>query len=67
MKIYQPLRKKDSVLPSLLYSFGVFKSVSDCLSWLLNNDYNPDDYDIIGYNDGDIEKFVIVETDDFIF
>ena len=66
MKIYQPLRKTDSELPSLLNSFGVFETFSECLCWLLNNDYNPDDYNIVEYDESDIEDFVIVETDDFI-
>ena len=53
-------------MPQELYSFEVFESEEDCRNWLINNDYNPEDFAIIEYDEDDIEEPTILDEDETI-
>ena len=64
---YQPERYYDygtSIgweLPAELFSFQAFLSREECREWLINHDYNPDDFTIHEYSDDDIEDVTIID------
>lgn len=59
-KIYQPISKETKELPFELYSWQVFASEEDAKRWLTIQYYNPDGFDIVEYNESDIEDYAIV-------
>lgn len=66
-KVYQPYPYYDDginmgwgELPEQLQCdhFKCFKSKEDCIEWLKDNDYNPEDFNIVEYDfDEVIEEF----------
>jgi hypothetical protein len=52
-----------SELPDGLFSFQAFLSEDDCIAWLENNGYNPDDFTILEYHDNDIEDVTLLYPD----
>ena len=47
--------------PDELASFQAFRTEEECREWLINNDYNPDDFSINEYSDDDIEGVTIID------
>ena len=60
-KIYQLVSKKDNELPKELYSWQVFLTKKDALRWLMLYNYNLEDYNIVEYNNDDIEDWSVVD------
>ena len=66
---FQPQRYNDDGtnigwnLPDGLFSFQAFLSEDDCIAWLENNGYNPDDFTIHEYHDNDIEEVTLLYPD----
>lgn len=48
-------------LPDELYSFDVFTSEEACEDWLVEHDYDPGDFVIHRYDEGDIEDPTIIQ------
>ena len=47
--------------PEELYSWQVFKTYEDAYNWLVQNDYEPEDFTIDEYHDDDIEGIVFID------
>ena len=60
-KIYQLVSKKDNELPKELDSWQVFLTKKDALRWLMLYNYNLEDYNIVEYNNDDIEDWSVVD------
>lgn len=60
-KYYQPQRR-DFTIPQELYSWQVFLSKEDAKKWLIGFGYNPADFDIMEYEDNEIEDNVIIDA-----
>jgi len=60
-KYYQPQRR-DQTIPRELYSWQVFVSREDAEKWLVGFAYDPADFDIIEYDENDIEDPVIIDA-----
>lgn len=50
-------------MPEELFSFQAFRTEVECRQWLINHDYNPDDFYIHKYRNDDIEGVVIINAD----
>ena len=64
--LYQPLiQKEDGTcdFPEEFHSFVAFRRVRDLKAWMKRQGYNPDDYTIRKYKDGDIENASVIEDD----
>ena len=67
MTYYQPMRYSDDGtnidygLPEELWSFQVFLTYEDAFNWLVQHDYDPDDYIIKEYHDDDIEDASFID------
>ena len=59
-KLYQPISKKNNELPSELYSWQVFLTKRNAIRWLMMMDYDIDDFDIMEYDECDIEDYSVV-------
>ena len=55
---YQP--DKNGELPEELYSFQVFKTYQECFDWLIQHDYDADEWNIVEYHDDEIEEPVFI-------
>lgn len=69
---YQPERYTDDGtnicwgdIPEELASFMAFPTREDCKAWLEDNGYDPGDFAIIEYHDGDIEDVVLIDADGY--
>lgn len=60
-KYYQPQRR-DFTIPREMYSWQVFRSREDAVKWLIGFAYEPADFDIIEYDENDIEDSVIINA-----
>lgn len=67
-KLYQPVRHTDDGtnieygdMPEELSSFHAFLSRAACIIWLRDFGYDPDDFAILEYDEGDIEEPIIIE------
>ena len=66
---FQPQRYNDDGTnigwdtPDKLFSCQAFLSEDDCIAWLENNGYNPDDFTILEYHDNDIEEVTLLYPD----
>jgi hypothetical protein len=66
---FQPQRYNDDGTnigwdtPDGLFSFQAFLSEDDCIAWLENNGYNPDDFTIHEYHDNDSEGVTLLYPD----
>lgn len=65
---YQPEWYKDDGtnieyggLPDELYSWQVFKTHEDAYNWLIQHDYEPENFNIAEYHDGDIEGLTFID------
>lgn len=65
---YQPEWYKDDGtnieyggLPDELFSFQVFKTYEDAYNWLIQHDYEPDDFHIAEYHDDEIEEPTFID------
>lgn len=47
--------------PDELFSFQAFRTEEECREWLINHDYNPDEFVIHEYCDDDIEGVTIID------
>jgi hypothetical protein len=47
--------------PDELFSFQAFRTEEECREWLINHDYNPDEFVIHEYSDDDIEGVTIID------
>ena len=56
---YQP--EKNGELPEELYSFQVFKTYQECFDWLIQHDYDADEWNIEEYHDDDIEEPTFID------
>ena len=45
-----------------LFSFQAFASKEECIKWLEEYGYNPDEIKIAEYHDNDIEDVVIIDA-----
>lgn len=55
---YQPVAYSDNetdIVPNLLHSFQVFRTEEMCYDWLVEHDYDPDDFTVVVYCGDDIE------------
>ena len=59
-KYYQPQRR-DFTIPNEMYSWQVFQSREDATKWLVGFGYDLSEFDIIEYEDDDIEDNVIID------
>ena len=48
-------------VPDGMWDFEAFLTKDICREWLKNNDYNPDDFVIMEYQDDDIEEVQIID------
>ena len=67
---YQPDRYSDDGtnieyggMPDELFSFQAFRTEEECRQWLINHDYNPDDFCIHEYCNDDIEGVTLIDED----
>lgn len=67
-KLYQPVRYTDNGtnieygdMPEELSSFHAFLSRAACIIWLRDFGYDPDDFAILEYDEGEIEEPTIIE------
>ena len=51
---YQP--EKNGNIPEELWDFQVFKSYEEAFDWLIQHDYDADEWNIVEYHDDDIEE-----------
>lgn len=60
---YQPDRIGNGELemPEGLFSFQAFSSEEECIAWLENNGYEPDEWEIHEYCDDEIEGVTIID------
>lgn len=65
-KIYQP-QTKEGMLPEGLYSWQVFKTREQAWHWLTEHADPTQQYDIIEYDETDIEDFSFVRMTESIF
>ena len=56
---YQP-EDFNGELPDELYSFQVFKTHEDAFNWLIQNDYDADEWNIVKYGGDEIEEPVFI-------
>lgn len=49
--------------PEGLFSFQAFRTEEECRQWLINHDYNPDDFVIHEYCNDDIEDVTLIDED----
>ena len=50
-------------IPDELFSFQAFPTKEECREWLINHDYNPDEFVIHEYCNDDIEDVTIIDRD----
>jgi len=50
-------------MPEELFSFQAFRTEEECRQWLINHDYNPDDFVIHEYCNDDIEDVTLIDED----
>ena len=64
-KYYQPDRTIDGELeiPEGLWSFQAFRTEEDCIQWLEDNGFSPDEWEIHEYCNDDIEDVAIIDSD----
>lgn len=48
-------------IPDELFSFQAFRTEEECREWLINHDYNPDEFVIHEYCNDDIEGVTIID------
>lgn len=65
---YQPVAYKDDgtnieygSVPEEMWDFQVFKTHEDAYNWLVQHDYEPDDWSIIEYHNDDIEGITFID------
>lgn len=51
-------------MPDELYSFQAFQTEEECRQWLINHDYNPDEFVIHEYCNDDIEEVSLIDAND---
>lgn len=56
---YQP--EKNGELPEELWSFQVFKTYQECFDWLIQHDYDADEWNIVEYHGDDIEEPTFID------
>ena len=64
-KYYQPDRivNGELELPEGLWSFQAFRTEEECIQWLEDNGYNPDEWEIHEYCNDDIEEVTLIDSD----
>ena len=67
---YQPDRYSDDGtnieyggIPEELFSFQAFQTEEECRQWLINHDYNPEEFVIHEYCNDDIEDVTLIDED----
>ena len=50
-------------MPEELFSFQAFRTEEECRQWLINHDYNPDEFVIHEYCNDDIVDVTIIDED----
>ena len=50
-------------MPEELFSFQAFRTEEECRQWLINHDYNPDEFVIHEYCNDDIEDVTLIDED----
>lgn len=50
-------------MPEELFSFQAFRSEEECRQWLINHNYNPDEFVIHEYCNDDIEGVTLIDED----
>lgn len=48
-------------MPDELFSFQAFRTEEECRKWLINHDYNPNDFTIHEYCNDDIEEVTLID------
>lgn len=58
---YQPTPINGQEWPEELWSFQVFKTHDDAFNWLVQHDYDTDNFEIDEYHDDDIEEPTFID------
>ena len=69
-KYFQPVQYFDDGtnvewgdVPNGMFSFQAFRTEEECRQWLINNNYEPGDFDICEYCNDDIEDLTLIDAD----
>lgn len=59
--VFQPVSKENGELPEELFSFQVFGTYDDAFNWLVQHNYDGDEFNIEEYPASDIEDATIID------